>query len=539
MAGTIQAIGIAGITADGNRIAYALHGVGGKRGDFSVINVCDARSGSIIFGTYTNNSSNLSAIVGEYAKPSRWNWFHAGISLSEIAKRFDNRCPRTQCKGFVQITNDYANNRVTLSHDLIRDKSCALETRSDAPYVAPAPTDNIKLPTCRCGHEIHAPARCWNDSCNCRIDDVMGGTSNNVKPVINVQTNDVPPAIAHAPVQTDASTDPRLDIIWNEALPTLARSDSEQRESIKVVSDDLVAIKHVVALNSAAIGQLETTTADLASSVRALQDSQPTIIAITINSQPTITYDKLTHHLFPVLLRRLTRHDNVALVGPAGSGKSHVAAQCAEALNIGFRFTNFNAQSSKSDLIGFIDAAGYYHRTAFRDAYETGTLFLADEFDACNPGVALVLNGAIANGHCEFPDGQIKRHCNFYMVAAMNTFGRGASRVYNGRNQLDAATLDRYSILEWTYDVKIEQSLIAHLPTIAHDWLNYVHACREQITHHALPLVASTRSITMGAAALCDGETWEVVEEDYLWRGAPKESVTKVHSAISNNLRKL
>jgi hypothetical protein len=45
------------------------------------------------------------------------------------------------------------------------------------------------------------------------------------------------------------------------------------------------------------------------------------------------------------------------------------------------------------------------------------------------------------------------------VCAAANTYGTGADALYVGRNQLDAATLDRFYVVEMDYDRKLEAKL--------------------------------------------------------------------------------
>ena len=132
------------------------------------------------------------------------------------------------------------------------------------------------------------------------------------------------------------------------------------------------------------------------------------------------------------------------MVGPAGSGKTTAAHEAAKALGIPFYFTG--AIDSAYKLTGFIDAQGRTVRTAFREAFEHGGVFLFDEMDSSMPAALLAFNAALANGHADFPDGIIKRHPDFRAIAACNTFGGGANRQYVGRMQLDAASLDRFAI---------------------------------------------------------------------------------------------
>src|SRR5690606_15766329 len=106
-----------------------------------------------------------------------------------------------------------------------------------------------------------------------------------------------------------------------------------------------------------------------------------------------------------------------------------------------------------------------FQSTDFLRCYEGGGVFLMDEVDAADSNVMLVLNSAIANNYCNVPNRpdhpRAERHPDFVMIAAANAFGRGATRVYAGRNQLDEATLDRFRIgtVDCYYDEAIEAAL--------------------------------------------------------------------------------
>jgi hypothetical protein len=146
------------------------------------------------------------------------------------------------------------------------------------------------------------------------------------------------------------------------------------------------------------------------------------------------------------------------IVGPAGSGKTTAAQKVAEMLGLPFYFTG--AINSEYKLTGFIDAQGRIVNTAFRKAFVEGGVFLFDEMDGSLPAATLAFNAATANRVFDFPDGTHEAHPDFIALAACNTYGNGASRQYVGRNQLDAATLDRYATLEWNYDEALEAAIM-------------------------------------------------------------------------------
>ena len=236
------------------------------------------------------------------------------------------------------------------------------------------------------------------------------------------------------------------------------------------------------------------------------------------------------HNQFENLLKLVGAGQATMLVGPAGTGKSRASEDVADALSLSFHAISVGSQTSKSDLIGYMTATGDYVRTQFRDAYEHGGLFLLDEADAGNSNVLILLNAALSNGQMAFPDGMVKAHQNFRMVATANTYGNGASRQYVGRNQLDAATLDRFATLEWNIDDKIEQSL-AGTSEDGKRWLSVVRAVRKKVLDELeLRVVISPRATQRGALALEAGLAFEDVLKIALTGNIPASSQKEVEN---------
>jgi cobaltochelatase CobS len=257
---------------------------------------------------------------------------------------------------------------------------------------------------------------------------------------------------------------------------------------------------------------------------------KPDHVTVTVHTTtarlPVTLPDEARHAVFPDVLACIGAGEHVYLVGPAGSGKTTLADQVAKALNLPFRFCG--ALDSKYALTGFRDAHGHVARTPFRDAYEHGGVFLLDEIDASHPSVPLTLNAALANGHHDFPDAIVSRHPDFRCIAAANTYGAGADRVYVGRNQLDAATLDRFAMIPMDYDEKLE----AHIGADRPEWVRRVQAFRAAARKLALRIVVSPRATIRGIRLLAAGLPMERVEEITLWRGMDDATRTKMRDAL-------
>lgn len=234
--------------------------------------------------------------------------------------------------------------------------------------------------------------------------------------------------------------------------------------------------------------------------------------------------DGLRHYKTEQVIRSVWRGDNVMMIGPAGCGKTTIGEHTARALNLPFYITS--TINETHELTGFVNGHGAYHSTPFRNAFEFGGVWVADEIDAWDAAALLAANAALANGYANFPDRAqpIRRHDAFRMVATANTYGNGASRVYVGRNELDAASLDRFTFISVDYDLNIER-MLANGNT---QWLDHVWEIRKKVNDKKIRHVVSTRAIQRGSLALAGGETWEDVQEMYLFKGMSQSDREKV-----------
>lgn len=200
------------------------------------------------------------------------------------------------------------------------------------------------------------------------------------------------------------------------------------------------------------------------------------------------TKEGFYHEKFQQILTQVQLDEPIMLIGPAGSGKNVAVSQVADALSMHMYYTN-NA-SNEFKLTGFIDASGTYRETEFYKAFKEGGLFFLDEIDNSDPSSLIVINSALANGYMAFPHETIERHPNFRIIAAANTWGKGADLQYVGRTALDAATLDRFDNIFFDYDRKLEQALFPN-----EEVLKFMWAFRDAIYETKTPHIVSTRGI--------------------------------------------
>jgi cobaltochelatase CobS len=236
------------------------------------------------------------------------------------------------------------------------------------------------------------------------------------------------------------------------------------------------------------------------------------------------TTDGHQHPMFSTLCRALSARQvdsftpNVWIAGPAGSGKTHAAKTFASVAGLAFFYNG--ALSMPHELLGFIDAAGRYHRTPFREAFEKGGVYLFDEVDGSDNAALLALNAALANGRASFPDAQIERHKDCRIIATANTWGLGATADYVGRSKIDAAFLSRFPVrLPWDYDTALEVAISGNA-----DFARRVQAARERARAAGLKVLIDPRATMAGAALIAAGLTHdEAASLTYLANLSPEQ----------------
>jgi energy-coupling factor transporter ATP-binding protein EcfA2 len=220
---------------------------------------------------------------------------------------------------------------------------------------------------------------------------------------------------------------------------------------------------------------------------------QPTIIKI---DDKEILIDKSKHYMFKNVLYKCMVHKQVFLSGPTGSGKTTLAAQIADAMNVPFYFLSCSAGMSEAHLLGRMLFDGTYASSDLVKAYEEGGVFLFDEIDAADNNTLLVINSALANNRLSVPNRKDKphaeRHANFVCIVAGNTWGEGSIQ-YQGRTALDRAFLDRFAMskAEINYDGDLEKLITSKKPIVS----KVFHEFRAFISANKIDKPISTRTI--------------------------------------------
>lgn len=297
--------------------------------------------------------------------------------------------------------------------------------------------------------------------------------------------------------------------------------DAEWKDADKSLHEKLTNIEKTLGTGQ---GNISEEIKAIQKQIAELKERKPLEVIINLDNKKKVDLG-LQHFQFPNLVKLVATGLNIFLVGPAGSGKTTAAINVAKALGVDFHFTG--AIASEFKLTGFINAKGEIVSTEFRKAYESGGLFLFDEIDASYPQAVLAFNAALSNNYMDFPDKRITRHEKFYCIAAANTYGQGADRQYVGRNQLDAASLDRFVFIDWKYDEKMETELAKN-----DEWSSYVQKVRKVVEDLKIRYVVSPRASLHGATLLAIGIEQEVVERTCLWKGMDEATIQKIKSHI-------
>ena len=236
----------------------------------------------------------------------------------------------------------------------------------------------------------------------------------------------------------------------------------------------------------------------------------------------------VAHKMFDQLLTLTACRVPAFLAGPSGSGKTHGASQLAKAMSLPYEAISVGPMTTKADLLGFKDGNGHYHDTGLTRCFKNGGVFLIDEIDAGNASVLTTLNMCLSNGEMGTPEGMIKKHADFMVVAGANTYGTGADPQYCGRCKLDEATLKRFFVVEWDYDEKIEMEISGADSEGSRGIVEEIQRLRKNVSEHQLRVTVSPRDSIYAVRLLKAGMPVKAILQGLVFKGLDASTVSKM-----------
>ena len=259
-------------------------------------------------------------------------------------------------------------------------------------------------------------------------------------------------------------------------------------------------------------------------------------VKVFINDVATKEVTGLKHKQFPFVLECLKHFKRVWLCGPSGTGKSYLIEQCADALgfstdNQNYEYLKGSAGVTESHMTGRMTFDGTFIDGSVSRAFRDGSFLCLDEFDGFDANAGLVFNSVLDNqGILATPNDKerpfARKHDDFHVAVASNTWGDGNDFDYAGRGQLDGATLDRMQAVKVyvDYDKNVERSLAGDYSDMA----ECLWSLRSKCDSNHVRRTISTR-------LFLDGQTWMLAGKsinkllDIITTGWTKEELDKVN----------
>jgi hypothetical protein len=264
-------------------------------------------------------------------------------------------------------------------------------------------------------------------------------------------------------------------------------------------------------------------------------------VVVKVGELPEVKVSGRTHRQFPELLRKVSARCHLFLTGSAGVGKTFVVSQIAEALGLPMVTVSADPLPQRAEILGGVSpVTGQVIKGAIREIYETGGIFLLDEWDTGHTSLGTSLNKLLSSDSYDFPvDGggtaTVRKHKDFVVVATGNTYGQGGSLRYVGTNRINGASLDRFTL----FHVDTDEDLEAHIATSIHAVHGkavheIVRKARANAVKYTLDVIVSPRATYDATKFMVAGDTLEQALRGRLFgRGLPTDQESKLLEGIS------
>ncbi|MFP3869033.1 MAG: AAA family ATPase [Desulfobacteraceae bacterium] len=204
---------------------------------------------------------------------------------------------------------------------------------------------------------------------------------------------------------------------------------------------------------------------------------------------------------------------NVLLFGPAGCGKSRLAAEVARELETGFFAMSFSGGIRYAQAFGGVQLVNghteWVPSPLLKAIQKPGVVFL-DEIFAADPEILLGLNSLLEPGcrAIETPGGRFEVHPDCRFIAAANSAGRSVNRQYTGVQRADDSLLDRFLAVNMDYDPRVEAAILAKMDLGSDErgfLIQGLTALRHKVEANNIPFDPSTRRLINAAKAFKAG----------------------------------
>ena len=281
-----------------------------------------------------------------------------------------------------------------------------------------------------------------------------------------------------APQGSGVSTMQQLQALAN----ILASSSGVDDEEVKIIAQQVFATSQVT------MNQLSTEVKDYIDKVKGVQIQ---ILNVTPDGTQLVSQSQASQQraLFYVMMSDFAAKNNVYLYGPAGTGKTFIAKEIANAIGYQVITINCNQFTSPLEIVGGQTIDGYQEgklirawgnlnldiNPATQKPYE-GALLLIDELPKLDPNTAGIMNDALStvkdpprvvNGKVEdkyIYNGRNERIAlkNFFAVATGNTQLLRPDPNYTANFAQDASLQDRFSGSTYRvfYDYEMEYNKV-------------------------------------------------------------------------------
>ncbi len=217
---------------------------------------------------------------------------------------------------------------------------------------------------------------------------------------------------------------------------------------------------------------------------------QVTPVVINLDAENYQLPEEHYHEEFANVLKLVQNHVDIYLYSEAGIGKSHLVNQVAKALKLDLYIM---LPGDAISLLGYEDAYGKFHDTAFTRWAKNGGILYGSEFDANDASLILNLNTALANGYTVINGETVTLHEDCRFIADGNSKLTGATASYSGRQRQDSSIIDRLAFVEMKNDYKLELALAENNK----EWITFIKAFREQKKAQGSNMIVSLRATQM------------------------------------------